>query len=135
MTAVAWWLGKMSRNTRNCIVTKGLGRLGEECVTIQPLYRDMRGLAAGEFVSQYPVVYCDQEVHEAGPLCRDLGHDTVMPARDTRPRQGRLACDTAGGPSHDMARACPRHGPCARTWARLCAQAGQVVHLVHPASF
>ena len=69
-----------------------LGRLGEECVTI-----DMRGLAAGEFVSQYLVVYCDQVGHEAGPLCRDLGHDTAVPARDTGPRHGHLRCDTVGG--------------------------------------
>ena len=69
----------------------------EECVTIQPLYRDIRGLAVGEFVSQYLVVYCDQEGHEAGSLFRYLGHDTTMPARGTGPRHGHLLWDTAGG--------------------------------------
>ena len=34
-------------------------------------------LAAGSFVSQYTVVYCDRQGHEAVGLCRDTGsrHD------------------------------------------------------------
>ena len=45
-------------------------------------------LAAGSFVSQYPVVYCDRQGHEAAGLCRNTGsqHGHAGPRHGTRAR-------------------------------------------------
>ena len=56
-------------------------------------------------------------------LCRDLGHDTAMGTRGTRPRHGHLACDMAGGPGHDTA----RHGARGTTTRHLRASLGALV--------
>ena len=84
--------------------------------------RDKRSLATGGIVLQYTAVYCDLEGLRQGNVCRDLGHDTVVPARGTRPRHGRGARPRHGRGTrlrHDRPR--PRHGQGMPTTRRQCA--------------
>ena len=104
----------------------GIGSQYTECIVTKRSRR--HGL-----VSQYTAVYCDRQEGLRQGCVPTQGHDTAVPARGTRPRHGRLACDTSEGPGHDTtgpghdtARACPRHGQgVPMTWRQcaLCAHA------------
>ena len=117
----------------------------------------MLGLAAGEFVSQYTVVYYDLRglasrgsiaiQFTAGPrhgaaMCaarRAEGERGGRPNARTRPRYGSLALrhDQLGPATRLAGR--PRHGQCVRLGAPVRAWVGwlghQAVHLVHSACF
>ena len=60
------WLGKNVSQYKKLYCDRRLGRLGEECVTIQPLYHDMRKSGSWDFVSQYTSCIMTKREHEIG---------------------------------------------------------------------
>ena len=100
------WLGKNVSEYKKLYVDRRLGRLGEECVTIQPLCRDMRKSGSWDFVSQYTSCIVTKREHEIGLVSR---HRAAT--RPTKPRHRLGAAPATRPPTlrHGQGPG-PRHG-------------------------
>ena len=115
--------GKLCRDKPSCIVPEKEAFWMGACHDTVSCIMPGKGLNGQEVRSRYKMCIVTRRGKRQGSVCRDLGHDTAVPA----PTHGH---DTAARPTtrpaggHDTApgRACV---------LRLA----KAVHLVHPASF